>query len=294
MTVVAEIAATDAGGTPRNLATLPELGQTTATGSLPIVLASDAPLPLPAPVYPTSSANAESSHVLAIVPGAISSLSVNIGATSGYVMLFDAIAAPADGAVAPKWCQYVTSDGTSGGLNHSWAPGPPLQFSTGIVVVFSTTGPFTKTASATAFFSAQIQTYLPALPNLTLAEIAELVNTLFSTYATNTTTSGAVNLTPTSPFSIYKFTLSLIGNLTITISTTGMSLGNRCRVISPTALGGFAMTVNSVGLYESQFVEFSFDGSAWVQIDAGSIIPPTGSVDFTSPYNSSLIGAIVA
>lgn len=76
-------------------------------------------------------------------------LTVKIGATSGYVMVFDAAALPANGAVTPAWCSpRIVSDGTSGGISVEWAH--PMQFSTGIVAAFSTTGCDTLTASATA------------------------------------------------------------------------------------------------------------------------------------------------
>jgi|GEM_PF-2063984 hypothetical protein len=288
------IDALDANGVPQTIPTLPALGQTTATGSLPAVLANDSALPLPAPIYPISSTSAESGRILSSVGASIASLSVVIGASSGYVMLFDAISIPADGAVTPKWCQYVVSDGTSGNLVQQWAPGPPLQFANGIVVVFSTSGPFTKMASATAAFSAQVQTYLPALPNLTLEQIAALVNTLFSSYSAEPDTTGAVTVTPTTPFSVFKFTNTLTGNLVITIETTGMVAGYRCRIISPASLGGFSFTASSIALTENQFVEFIFDGTTWRQIDTGYVISAVGTADFTSPHNSSLLGAVVA
>lgn len=69
---------------------------------------------------------------------------------SGYVLVFDAASAPVDGAVTPVKC-YQVGAGTTGVS----FPNPPLKFSTGIVLVMSTTGCFTKTASATAFFSAE-------------------------------------------------------------------------------------------------------------------------------------------
>ena len=72
------------------------------------------------------------------------------GTVAGYVLVFDAASAPADGAVTPAKCFQVPV-GTTG---IQWAANP-LKFSTGIVLVMSTTGCFTKTASATAFFSAE-------------------------------------------------------------------------------------------------------------------------------------------
>lgn len=108
-------------------------------------------------ITPVSSTAIESSRVLCSAPCNLNTLTVTIGATSGWVMLLDAIAAPVDGAVAPIWWFPITSNGTSGGLAASWAPGQLLRpANNGLVAVFSTTGPFTKTASATAAFSAGV------------------------------------------------------------------------------------------------------------------------------------------
>lgn len=66
---------------------------------------------------------------------------------AGWLMIFNAIAAPADGTVTPIHAIPIAA----GGLGTI----PPIEipewFSVGITAVFSSTGPFTKTASATAF-----------------------------------------------------------------------------------------------------------------------------------------------
>lgn len=108
-------------------------------------------------IVPVVSSVAESGHVLKGSAGNLYGLTVSIGASSGYVLLFNATSAPGDGGVTPVWCFPVTSNGTNGGVGVSWLPGPPLNFTTGITAVFSTTGCFTKTASATATFSGMIQ-----------------------------------------------------------------------------------------------------------------------------------------
>lgn len=97
-----------------------------------------------------SSTAAASNLVVKSSAGNLYALTVSIGATSGYVMLFDATSLPGDGAVTPVWCQPVVSSGTNGGLGASW--NTPKRFGTGITVGFSTTGCFTLTASATAAF----------------------------------------------------------------------------------------------------------------------------------------------
>jgi hypothetical protein len=93
-----------------------------------------------------------SSLVLKSSAGNLMSLDAVVGATGGFLMLFDATSAPADGAVTPKWVYPIPA---SGALNMGWIN--PLSFATGIVAVFSSTGPFTKTASSTAFISGQVQ-----------------------------------------------------------------------------------------------------------------------------------------
>jgi hypothetical protein len=118
---------------------------------VPVVESASASSGIP----PTASSALESSHVLKASAGNLSSLSVTIGTTSGYLMVFDAASAPADGAVTPKYAWPVTSNGTNSALGISWTV--PAQFLTGVTVVFSSTGPLTKTASATAFFSGQVQ-----------------------------------------------------------------------------------------------------------------------------------------
>lgn len=99
------------------------------------------------------SSTAESSHVLKAGAGTLYGLDVTTGAAAGYVMLFNATSAPADGAVTPIKAWVVSANSS---LGVSFIPGPPLAFSAGITATFSTTGPFTKTASSTAFFSGEV------------------------------------------------------------------------------------------------------------------------------------------
>lgn len=104
---------------------------------------------------PVSSTATEGTHVLKGSAGNLFSLTVTIGAVSGWAMVFDATTAPADGSVTPKYCRYIKSDGTGGATSLGWVD--PLSFTTGISVAFSSTGCFTKTASSTAFFTGQVQ-----------------------------------------------------------------------------------------------------------------------------------------
>jgi hypothetical protein len=101
-----------------------------------------------------SSTVAESSHILKASPGNLYSLYVTPGAVAGYLMTFDATTVPPDGTVTPKDCVQV-SVGSSQGFASNGSP--PDVYAAGVVAVFSTTGCFTKTASATAFFKGRVQ-----------------------------------------------------------------------------------------------------------------------------------------
>lgn len=70
-------------------------------------------------------------------------------AAEWWILIFDATSAPADGAVTPARCVDMPA------LSRTYERGfaNPLAFTTGIVVVVSTTGCFTKTASAHAFIA---------------------------------------------------------------------------------------------------------------------------------------------
>lgn len=96
------------------------------------------------------SSSAGSSLVLKGSAGTLYDISVSIGATSGYFLLFDATSLPGNGAINPAFCQYVQSNGTVGGSSFAWPS--PMTFLTGVTAGFSTTGCATLTASATAFF----------------------------------------------------------------------------------------------------------------------------------------------
>ena len=106
----------------------------------------------PAHVTPQASAAAETSQV---VPGGVTSLhgaSITTGAVSGYFMILNAASDPGNGAVAPVKCVAVGADQTVG---ITADPDTMWDFPKGIVLVFSTSGCFTETQSATAFFSWQ-------------------------------------------------------------------------------------------------------------------------------------------
>lgn len=81
--------------------------------------------------------------------GNLYAVNITTGASAGYLMIFNATSAPADGAVTPVKCLPVAANT---GMELSYRS-LPVAFSTGITAVFSTTGCFSKTASATAFIS---------------------------------------------------------------------------------------------------------------------------------------------
>lgn len=109
--------------------------------------------PIGNPITSVQSAAAEGSNILKASQGFLNGFSATSGATAGFVLLIDSATVPADGAVTPKFCYQLPANQTTGA---SWIS-YPAPFANGIVIVFSTTGCFTKTISNTAFFSAQVQ-----------------------------------------------------------------------------------------------------------------------------------------
>ena len=102
-------------------------------------------------ITPVVSASAESNHVLKASAGNL--YRVRVTATvGGYLMLFNATSAPADGAVTPQSCTNVPANQTVE-IDHLI----PDRFTTGITAVYSSTGCFTKTASATALIEGSVQ-----------------------------------------------------------------------------------------------------------------------------------------
>lgn len=99
-------------------------------------------------IVPGSSSAAEGSHIACGAACNVYRVSVTTGGTAGYITGFNATSAPADGAVTPVLCRAVAANST---LSISYAD-MPSRWSTGATFVFSSTGCFTKTISATAFF----------------------------------------------------------------------------------------------------------------------------------------------
>lgn len=104
-------------------------------------------------ITPAVSAAAEGSKVFKASAGNLYRVNVTTGAVAGYLMVFNATSAPADGAVTPLLCRPVAAN-SSVEVDHTQIPD---RYSTGITAVFSSTGCFTKTVSATAMFEGTYQ-----------------------------------------------------------------------------------------------------------------------------------------
>jgi hypothetical protein len=104
-------------------------------------------------IAPSPTSATASSIVLKASPGNFYGASIATGATAGYLMLLDATSAPADGAVTPKACYGLLPASSPFSVSYS----TPAVMLVGITLVFSSTGCFTKTASATVFMSGQVQ-----------------------------------------------------------------------------------------------------------------------------------------
>lgn len=104
-------------------------------------------------LFPSPSAALAANQVVSAVPANLYSFEVSADATlSGaawWILIYDAIAAPTDGAVTPVKCYALASGATSFKETFFY----PIQFVTGIVIGVSTTGCFNKTASVHAFIS---------------------------------------------------------------------------------------------------------------------------------------------
>lgn len=107
-----------------------------------------------APAYgvtPTYTVEASSNLVLKSGAGVLYGFDL-YSTVAGFVLLFDAAALPADGAVTPIRCYPIS-------INSILMIGytPPLRFSSGLVIGLSTTGPFVLTKSASAYISGDVE-----------------------------------------------------------------------------------------------------------------------------------------
>lgn len=101
------------------------------------------------PIAPVSSPALSGSLVIAATATVLMSVDCVTTNAAGWLLLFNATTVPADGAVAPVKAYQIPANTT---FRARYDPGG-LAFNTGCVAVFSTTGPFTKTANASAFLS---------------------------------------------------------------------------------------------------------------------------------------------
>lgn len=103
------------------------------------------------------SPSAEATRVLKASAGNLYSVyATNLTATAGYLVVVNAISAPADGAIAPLACVPLPGNGIA---SIDYAPGPAQRYSTGIVAVVSSASTcFTKTTGTiTALISGAVQ-----------------------------------------------------------------------------------------------------------------------------------------
>lgn len=139
------------------------LGATTASGSIPVVLASNQPaIPvtpsLPTAIAPIVAGSAASSSVLKATPGALQSVYATCTA-SCYLMIFNAVSAPANGAttagIASGNMQECIGPSLSPSISYSGLP--PSTFTVGITAAISSTACATLTLSAVGFIHGTVQ-----------------------------------------------------------------------------------------------------------------------------------------
>ena len=104
-------------------------------------------------VTPISSTVLETGHSLKASAGTFFGAVVTTTTVAGWVLVFNSATVPADGTVAPVYAMQIPAGVTQGIAQFLVG----ATFSTGISIAFSTTGPFTKTSSATAFFTGMVQ-----------------------------------------------------------------------------------------------------------------------------------------
>lgn len=153
------IGGTATGGATGNVANAEVIAGSSAGKTDPAVVVADPNVlaavqsPLPGVSVAQTSAAASS---LAAKTSAGSVVSISGSAASGsYIMLFNATSAPSDGSVTPLKCWGPMA--AAGPFSLAWGVGPVLTMSTGITVVSSSTGCFTKTATNAAFLSVEYQ-----------------------------------------------------------------------------------------------------------------------------------------
>jgi len=131
--------------TPALSATVPQAALSCdASGNLKIVVS-------PSPTVGVSTQSCAVACASTIVSGAHAVYGISGSATvTGTILVYDATSCAANGTVTPKKAFAYTVANAPIGV--SWADSPMVN-ATGVAVCFSTTGPFTATASTTAFLS---------------------------------------------------------------------------------------------------------------------------------------------
>lgn len=129
-------------------------GRAAAASSVPVVLSTEDKAALDlvtTSLTPVATATVAGSQIAKASAGKLYGLNVVAGASAGYILVFDSATVPSNGAVTPKKAIALAANAS---LERSWDRG--LVFANGIVVVFSTTGPYTNTISATAFIETEV------------------------------------------------------------------------------------------------------------------------------------------
>ncbi len=107
-----------------------------------------------------SSTAAEASHIVCAAACNIFDVTVTTGAAAGFFIVWNDTTAPANGAIAggggaTAWSKCIqVAANSSTALNYTLLP---LRMSTGAVLLYSTTGCYNFTASATASFDWRVK-----------------------------------------------------------------------------------------------------------------------------------------
>jgi hypothetical protein len=120
-------------------------------GGLPVSVENPVPVGhAAAPII--ASAVLEGSHVFRIAAASVYAVTATGLSTFAWLLLFDAVAVPADGAVVPLQAIQATNLAS---VQIAFG-GAAAAFGTGVVAALSTTGPFVKTTGPTGFLSALV------------------------------------------------------------------------------------------------------------------------------------------
>lgn len=106
---------------------------------------------MPQSIVPRATRAASTALLAVTGPCSLRAINVAAGASAGWILVVDAAAVPGAGAVEPKRAYAIAANASA-----EYQFPNPIQLVKGCVVLFSTTGPFNYTASATAFISADV------------------------------------------------------------------------------------------------------------------------------------------